>query len=128
MATVLVVDDEFGIAELFEAILTEVGHRVLTAINGKHALEVLAEEHVDLIFLDYMMPVMTGAATLAALAANPVLQHIPVVLMSSMSEAQVAARCSGYTRFMRKPFRLAQVVILTEHLLREDGAPQSDRP
>ena len=66
MATVLVVDDEFGIAELFEAILTDVGHRVLTAINGKHGLEVLAEEHADLVFLDYMMPVMTGAAMLAA--------------------------------------------------------------
>jgi CheY-like chemotaxis protein len=38
MATVLVVDDEFGIAELFDAILTEEGHRVLTAINGRDGL------------------------------------------------------------------------------------------
>lgn len=52
MATVLVVDDEFGIAELFEAILADEGHGVLTAINGKHGLEVLAREPVDLVFLD----------------------------------------------------------------------------
>ncbi len=52
MATVLVVDDEFGIAELFDAILSDEGYRVLTAINGKHGLEVLAKERADLIFTD----------------------------------------------------------------------------
>jgi PleD family two-component response regulator len=52
MATVLVVDDEFGIAELFDAILVDEGHRVLTASNGKHGLEVLAHEKPDLVFLD----------------------------------------------------------------------------
>ena len=50
MATVLVVDDEFGIADLLDAILTDEGHRVLTAINGQHGLEMLANERVDLIF------------------------------------------------------------------------------
>ena len=65
MATVLVVDDEFGIAELFDAILTDEGYRVLTAINGRHGLEMLAQERPDLVFLDYMMPVMDGAAMLA---------------------------------------------------------------
>lgn len=71
MATVLVVDDEFGIAELFEAILADGGHRVLTAINGRHGLEVLAQEPADLIFLDYMMPVMSGAPMLAEVRADP---------------------------------------------------------
>ncbi|MEA2743768.1 MAG: hypothetical protein QOF90_1536 [Acetobacteraceae bacterium] len=118
-ATVLVVDDEFGIAELFEAVLTDEGYNVLTAINGRHGLEMLAQQPANLIFLDYMMPVMTGAAMLAAMAADPLLQRIPVVLMSSMPEAQVAARCSGYVRFLRKPFQLAQVIILTKELLEE---------
>ena len=117
MATVLVVDDEFGIAELFEAVLTDEGHRVLTAINGKHGLEVLAQEPVALVFLDYMMPVMNGAAMLAALLAHPTLQRIPVVLMSAMVEAGVAERCSGYSAFLHKPFRIDQVVALTNRLL-----------
>src|SRR5579872_2795810 len=71
MATVLIVDDEFGIAELFEAILSEAGHRVLCAINGQHGLEILGNERVDLVFLDYMMPIMNGAMMLQAMAANP---------------------------------------------------------
>jgi CheY-like chemotaxis protein len=121
-ATVLVVDDEFGIAELFEAVLTDEGYKVLTAINGRHGLETLAQQPANLIFLDYMMPVMTGAAMLAAMAADPLLQRIPVVLMSSMPEAQVALRCSGYARFLRKPFQLAQVITLTKQLLEEGNS------
>ncbi len=123
MATVLVVDDEFGIAELFEAVLTDAGHRVLTAINGRHGLEVLAQETADLIFLDYMMPVMSGDAMLAEVRADPALQSTPVVMMSAMSEAGVAERCSGYTALMPKPFRIGQVTGLTKRLLGAGGEP-----
>lgn len=123
MATVLVVDDEFGIAELFDAILADEGHRVLTAINGRHGLEVLAQERPDLVFLDYMMPVMDGAAMLRAMAADPMLHAIPVVVMSSLPEAAVAERCSGYATFVRKPFKVVQVVALTERLLRKSDGP-----
>lgn len=117
MATVLVVDDEFGIAELFDAILTDEGHRVLTGINGRHGLEMLAQDRPDLVFLDYMMPVMDGAAVLRAMAADPMLHAVPVVLMSSLPEAAVAERCSGYDAFLRKPFKIAQVMLLAERLL-----------
>lgn len=117
MATVLIVDDEFGIAELFEAILSEAGHRVLCAINGQHGLEILGNERVDLVFLDYMMPIMNGAMMLQAMAANPSLHDIPVAVMSSLTESAVAQRCSGYAAFLRKPFRIGQVLALTDKLL-----------
>ena len=121
MATVLVVDDEFGIAELFDAILTDEGHRVLTAMNGRHGLEVLARDRPDLMFLDYMMPVMDGDAMLRAMATDPALPAVPVVMMSSMPEATVAERCSGYVAFLRKPFKVAQVVVLAERMLGTGG-------
>lgn len=117
MATVLVVDDEFGIAELFEAALADEGHRVLTAINGRHGLEVRATERADLIFLDFMMPVMNGAAMLQALQADPALRGIPVVVMSSLPQASVAERSSGYTAFLHKPFRITAMLALTARLL-----------
>ncbi len=117
MALVLVVDDEFGITELFDAVLTDEGHRVLTAMNGKQGLEMLVEERPDLVFTDYMMPVMDGAALLSAITADPGLRGIPVVVMSAMPERTVAKRCSGYTAFMQKPFRLSQVTALAERLI-----------
>ena len=117
MALVLVVEDEFGIADLFDAVLTDEGHRVLTAMNGRQGLEMLARERPDLIFTDYMMPVMDGAAMLSAIAADPVLRTIPVVMMSSMPEATVVERCSGYVTFMRKPFRLTEITDLAGKLI-----------
>jgi CheY-like chemotaxis protein len=118
---VLVVDDEFGIAELIDAVLTDEGHRVLTAISGRQGLAMMAKERPDLVFLDYMMPVMDGAEVLSAMAGDPSVAKVPVVLMSSMPETTVAERCSGYTAFMRKPFKIAQVVTLTVKLLNRDG-------
>lgn len=125
MTTVLVVDDEFGIAELFDAILTDEGHQVLTAINGRHGLELLAQKQPDLMFLDYMMPVMDGAAMLRAMTADPALPTIPVVMMSSMPELMVAERCSGYVTFLRKPFKIGQVIALVEQFLgsRDSATP-----
>ena len=110
MGLVLVVDDEFGVAELIEAILTDEGHRVLTAANGRQGLEMLAKEPLDLVFLDYMMPVMDGSVMLQSVVGTPGLKQIPIVMMSSMPEASVAERCSGYAAFMRKPFTVAEVI------------------
>jgi CheY-like chemotaxis protein len=117
VAVVLVVDDEFGVAKLLEDVLLDEGHRVLTASNGRQALERMAADKPDLIFSDCMMPVMDGAAMLAAMAADPNLYDIPVVLMSSLPEAAVAERCNGYASFMRKPFRIFDVPDLVRSLL-----------
>jgi CheY-like chemotaxis protein len=117
MAAVLVVEDEFGIADLIEAVLEDEGHRVLIAVNGKQGLEILAQERPNLIFLDYMMPVIDGAGLLRSKAADPLLRDIPVVMMSSLPEATVAERCAGYTVFMRKPFKIIDLVSLTERLI-----------
>ena len=117
MGTVLVVDDEFGIAELMEAVLTDEGHHVLIAVNGRQGLEMLAQERPDLVFLDYMMPVMDGALMLSAMSKNVSFQGIPVVLMSSLAEVTVAERCGPYASFLRKPFKVATVIALSERLI-----------
>jgi CheY-like chemotaxis protein len=123
MGIVLVVDDEFGIADLIEAVLEDEGHRVLAAVNGRQGLQVLARERPDLVFLDYMMPVMDGAAMLRSMAEDPLFPSIPVVVMSSLPETTVAERCVGYTTFLRKPFRIAEVVNLAAQLIgkRQEG-------
>jgi CheY-like chemotaxis protein len=120
MGTVLVVDDEFGIAELIDVVLTDEGHRVVTAANGKQGLEVALNEHPDLVFLDYMMPVMDGAAMLRAMANDASLKGVPVVIMSSIPEATVSQRCSGYVSFLHKPFRISDVTTFTARLIGKD--------
>ncbi len=123
MALVLVVEDEFGIAELLDTVLTDEGHRVRTAKNGKEGLDLLAQERPDLVLCDYMMPVMDGAAMLGAIAADPTLQGIPVVMMSSMREAAVAEHCAGYATFMHKPFKLAELLDVVGRVLGSGDGP-----
>lgn len=110
MALVLVVDDEFGIAEVLDTLLTGEGHRVVTAHNGRRALEQLAQARPDAVLLDYMMPVLDGVGVMRAVQADPALAGLPVVFMSSLPEAAISEHVSGYAAFLRKPFRIAEVL------------------
>jgi CheY-like chemotaxis protein len=123
VAVVLVVDDEVGIATLLEDVLQDEGYRVLTASNGRQALERIATEKPDLILSDFMMPVMDGAALVSALATSPDLTSIPVVLMSSLPEAATAERCNGYAAFLRKPFSIFDVVEMVARLVSDASRP-----
>jgi len=117
MATVLVVDDEFGIVDVLETILTDEGYRVLTACNGKQGLVRLAEQKPDVVLLDCMMPILGGDEMLHAMAAVPGYQRIPVIMMSSLGEDVIAERCKGYAAFLHKPFRVAAVLSTVARVL-----------
>src|SRR3712207_7159374 len=104
MTTVLVVDDEPLIAMALEAALEDAGYRVATAANGRQGLQRLSEApRPDLVLLDMMMPVMNGPAMLAAMAADPDLAGIPVIVLSSLPEEAVRARMEGVAATLRKP-------------------------
>jgi CheY-like chemotaxis protein len=117
MATVLVVDDEFGIVDVLETILTDEGHRVLTACNGKQGLVRLSAEKPDVVLLDFMMPILGGAEMLRAMAAEPAYQRIPVIMISSLGEDVIAEKCRGYAAFLHKPFRAAAVLSTVARIL-----------
>jgi CheY-like chemotaxis protein len=117
MATVLVVDDEFGIVDVLETILTDVGYRVLTACNGKQGLVRLAEQKPDVVLLDCMMPILGGDGMLRAMAAVPDYQRIPVIMMSSLGEDVIGEKCEGYAAFLHKPFRVAAVLSTVARVL-----------
>lgn len=121
MVTVLIVDDEFGIAELLESAFVDDGHRALTASNGRQALAQMEKTKPDVVLLDFMMPVMDGPGFMKAMRADPRYAAIPVVMMSSMPEESVAERCDGYVAFIRKPFILYEVVDQVIRLLGRKG-------
>ena len=103
MATVLVVEDEFGIADVLETILTDKGYRVLTACNGQQGLARLAEEKPDLILLDFMMPILNGAGVLRAMTAEPAYHRIPVIMMSALEEDMIAKNVAATRRSCGSP-------------------------
>ncbi len=103
--TLLVVDDNRVNRLLLGRALEQLGHTVRFAENGKEALEALHQRRVDLILLDIEMPEMDGYQALAALAADPHLRDIPVVMMSSVEEVDSVARCieMGAEDYLFKP-------------------------
>jgi len=114
---VLVVDDEFGVVEVLDAILTDEGYRVVTATNGRQAMARIAEQRPDLILLDYMMPVFDGVAVLHALSADPGAAGLPIVVMSALPEEAISSETKHYTAFLRKPFRIRTVLAAIERAL-----------
>ena len=83
--TILVVDDDDEAARLFRRMLNSFGrgYRVLTASDGREALQLLAEARPDALLLDLMMPDMDGFQLLAHKRDDPALRDIPVVIISA---------------------------------------------
>jgi CheY-like chemotaxis protein len=117
--TVLVVEDEWVIAEVLAVTLADAGYQVITAANGKQALACLAETRPDVIVTDTMMPILDGPGLLAALAADPIHRDIPVILMSALDEAAVAKLTQGYRAFLAKPFLGPELLRVLERILGE---------
>ena len=110
---VLVVDDSGVNRRLLVAALTELGHEVQAAENGRRALELLRERGgaagFDVVLLDLLMPVMDGFTTLAEIKADAALDHIPVIMVSAVPELESVVRCIelGATDYLPKPFSAA---------------------
>ena len=101
----LVVDDNRVNRLLLGRALEQLGHTVTFAENGREALAALGRRRADLILLDIEMPEMDGYQVLAALAADPRLRDVPVVMMSSVEEVDSVARCieMGAEDYLFKP-------------------------
>jgi CheY-like chemotaxis protein len=101
--SILIVDDEFGLAEMLREMLREYGYDVSLAINGRLALDILAERRIDLVLTDVMMPVMDGAELAAAMRSSEDHRRIPIVMMTSLPSA-VPREPGLYDALLRKPF------------------------
>ncbi|MFP5407185.1 MAG: response regulator, partial [Gammaproteobacteria bacterium] len=99
--TILVVDDEFGNAEVLLLVLKEEGYRAVSAANGRQGLEMLSRLKVDLVILDLMMPIMNGAEMAAAMRASPQFSDIPILMISGLSEGGVRQQFDDYDAFLR---------------------------
>ncbi|OJT19486.1 hypothetical protein BO221_34445 [Archangium sp. Cb G35] len=122
MRTLLVVDDEVGITEALNDLLSEEGFHVLVAPNGRVALERMAEKRPDLILLDYMMPVMDGREVLLALQRDEAARDIPVLLMSAVPRSSLPLECKP-TAFLRKPFTIDRLLTEVGRLLGGPAKP-----
>jgi response regulator RpfG family c-di-GMP phosphodiesterase len=116
---ILVVDDSRLIINIVRKGLQQEGFDVLTAMNGKDALEVLDQNRPDLIISDLNMPVMDGITFCRTLRQNPEFSATPFVCMSSESDRYRMRQMmqSGANTYIVKPFNIDQLIIMLEKLL-----------
>jgi adenylate cyclase len=103
---VLVVDDDQLNRMLLTRSLEQEGHRVGSAASGQEALEILREKPFDVVLLDIVMPELDGISVLQRLKRDPVLQHVPVIMISAVDEIETVVRCieMGSEDYLPKPF------------------------
>ncbi len=118
MKTILVVDDEFDISEALSAVLQAEGYKVEVKHDGREALAYFSSlsDGTSLpaaIFLDVMMPFVSGFEVLRYVRNQRLLKEIPVVLMSA-AVPNPGQNSLGWTEFLKKPFTLPTLLNLVE--------------
>lgn len=111
-AKVLVVDDTPANVALMLEALTDAGHEILVAENGRSALALMEHNEPDLVLLDVVMPGENGFEVCARLKADPRFREIPVLFMTALNDPQekVRAFAAGAVDYITKPVYAPEVL------------------
>jgi CheY-like chemotaxis protein len=116
----LLVEDDPDILALLDTTLKIADHRVVTAQNGRDALEIVQREHPAIVIADIMMPYMDGYGLVNRLKIDPATRHIPVVFITATfvsPEDREFALKIGVARIIPKPLNLKMFLDTVEELL-----------
>jgi two-component system, chemotaxis family, chemotaxis protein CheY len=103
---ILSVDDSAIIRRIIRGMVDVLGYDCLEACNGQEALDILGKEKVDLVLLDWNMPVLDGYSTLVSMRENPDFRKIPVIMVTTEAEKTNVIRAiqAGAQHYFTKPF------------------------
>jgi len=126
--TILVVDDERDIVELVRYNLTQAGYRVVSATDGRQAVELARREHPDLVVLDLMLPVLPGAEVARALKQDEKTRSTPILMLTARGEEvdRVVGFELGADDYVVKPFSPRELVLRVQAILRREEKKEED--
>ncbi|MBN1573895.1 MAG: PAS domain S-box protein [Deltaproteobacteria bacterium] len=109
--TILIVDDESNILDVYKSLFSEEEYALIFASNGMEALEKAKEVTPDLILLDVMMPGIDGFEVCRHLRADPQLAEVPVILVTAMFDrrTRITGIKAGADDFISKPFDIEEL-------------------
>ncbi|GKU76752.1 response regulator transcription factor [Paenibacillus sp. L3-i20] len=126
MKQLLITDDDSNSRTLLGHYMTKEGFRVLEAQNGREAMNVLAQQSVDLAILDVMMPEVDGLALCEYTRRN---YDIPIILLTARD--QISDKEQGYLSgtddYVTKPFELPEILYRVKALFRRYSLASSDK-
>lgn len=125
---ILVVDDEQNILDVIKAYLEKDGFDVITAMDGKSALDIYSNENIHLIVLDLMLPKMTGEEVCNRIRA---ISSVPIIMLTAKAEEyeKIEGISMGADDYLTKPFSVRELVVRVRALLRRayrDFSPMAD--
>jgi len=126
--TILVVDDEKDIVEMLKYNLEKEGYKVITAQDGKQALE-QAKRSVDLILLDIMMPAMNGLDVLRELKRNEKTEFVPVLFLTAKGSEvdEVIGLELGAEDYIVKPISLKKLLARVRTVIRRGNMSETGK-
>ena len=104
MKRILIIEDDFFVASIYQQAFEAAGHTVATAYNGEAGLKRIGEFRPDLVQVDLMMPKMNGVEIIRQIRANPELKSLPVLVLSSCCDLALVreARQAGASEVISK--------------------------
>ena len=123
---ILIIDDSPTIVGALKKMLRSAGCITLEAADAETGLELIRKEKPELVFLDIVLPGMTGFAALRQMRRDPLTLHIPVIMISGNEQAteQFYVKRIGADDFMKKPFSRHEVFARIESLVEEKKLKQ----
>lgn len=124
---VLIVDDDPGIRSTISELIQELGFGTETASDGLDALEVLDSGPFLCVFTDIMMPNMSGLELIRRIKARDV--SLPIIVITGYASVEIAidAMKCGASDFISKPFKVKQIEILLNKVMREKSLLEENR-
>lgn len=118
---ILIVEDEFFLAETIRARLEHQGYEISYADNGAEALALLEKTPVDLILMDVTMPVMDGWEATKKIRSHPKLKEIPVIFLTARAqhEDHLKAHEAGGSDYLSKPFESDELLRVVEKWIKK---------
>jgi two-component system sensor histidine kinase/response regulator len=110
--TVLVVDDNPKNVQIIALLLNELKYKIIIAVNGKSAIDLVERVHPDLILLDVMMPGMDGFEACQIIKSNPENENVPIIFLTALSEKVniVKGFEVGGVDYITKPFNKEELI------------------
>ncbi len=109
--TILAVDDSLSVRKFISLALRAGGYRVISAVDGMNALEILPNEKIDLLITDLNMPNVDGFELVRTIRQNAAYSSLPIIILSSLADANNIQQglAMGANSYLIKPFNMKKI-------------------
>lgn len=116
---IMIVDDSATMRQMLNFTLSEASYEPVEASNGQEALDILANEQVDMLITDLNMPEVDGLSLIRKVRTMKPYKYIPILMLTteSQTEKKMEGKSAGATGWIVKPFTPQQLLSVVEKIL-----------